>query len=152
MTSPAYTPRFNWDSLSELNRERIRTAFSQGLINPQIPQAFSSAPPETLMINPTVPSIFEQMLVGAPCNPIYEDEYCAAVTDGNPQAPLHLLIFPKIKTGLETISKANESQTFILGHLLFVAKTLANIAGCEQSGFRLVINDGIQGGQTYQII
>lgn len=88
-------------------------------------------------------SVFEDMLAGrAPCEPVYEDDDCACIVDGNPQSPLHLLIFPKDKRNLERLSTATVLQEKLLGHMMLVAKELAIRYGYQEEGFRIVINDG----------
>lgn len=70
------------------------------------------------------PTVFESMLAGTvPCKPVYEDDLCGVVVDANPQAPLHLLIFPKQREGLErlrTITDAAHQR--LLGHMLTVSR------------------------------
>ncbi|KAH9614444.1 hypothetical protein KSS87_022647 [Heliosperma pusillum] len=70
-----------------------------------------------------------------------------AFRDINPQAPIHILIIPKIKDGLSGISKAEERHFEILGRLLYTAKLVAKQEGLED-GFRVVINDGPKGCQS----
>jgi histidine triad (HIT) family protein len=88
-------------------------------------------------------SVFEAMLSGTePCNPVFEDDDCACIVDGNPQSPLHFLVFPKDKNNLIRLSTANSLHEKLLGHMLLVAKDLAVRYGYEEEGFRIVINDG----------
>lgn len=70
------------------------------------------------------PTVFESMLTGTiPCTPIYSDNFCGVIVDANPQAPLHLLIFPKQKEGMERISLiTDEVHGSLLGHMIVVAK------------------------------
>jgi histidine triad (HIT) family protein len=57
-----------------------------------------------------------------PCNPVYEDDDCACIVDGNPQSPLHFLVFPKDKSNLIHLSTAGILQEKLLGHMILVAK------------------------------
>ena len=57
-----------------------------------------------------------------PCNPVYEDDDCACIVDGDPQSPLHFLIFPKNKANLIRLSKARIIHEKLLGHMILVAK------------------------------
>jgi histidine triad (HIT) family protein len=96
----------------------------------------------------TAPStIFDKIVSGAiPSNKVYEDDLVLAFRDVNPQAPVHILVIPKHRNGLTQLIKADESQKDILGHLMFVA---AQVGKREcQSGFRIVINDGVDGAQS----
>ena len=76
----------------------------------------------------------------------YEDEQCIAIHDVQPQAPIHLLIIPKrvIARVGESDPKKDES---LMGHLLSVSAILAKKLRVE-NGFRLVINNGRDAGET----
>ncbi|CAN0538704.1 unnamed protein product, partial [Ectocarpus sp. 12 AP-2014] len=63
------------------------------------------------------------------------------------QAPVHFLVIPKSRDGLTQLSKAVESNKALLGHLMFVAQKVAKEQGLDE-GFRVVVNDGVQGCQT----
>ncbi|XP_064970677.1 14 kDa zinc-binding protein-like isoform X3 [Musa acuminata AAA Group] len=70
-----------------------------------------------------------------------------AFRDIAPQAPTHILIIPKVKDGLSGLSKAEERHVEILGYLLYIAKLVAKQEGLGD-GFRIVINDGNDAGQS----
>ncbi|KAF3619360.1 Histidine triad nucleotide-binding protein 2, mitochondrial [Capsicum annuum] len=70
-----------------------------------------------------------------------------AFRDINPQAPVHILLIPKVRDGLTGLSKAEEKHCEILGQLLYTAKLVAKQEGLLENGFRLVINDGPSGCQ-----
>nr|GMD98591.1 14 kDa zinc-binding protein [Ipomoea batatas] len=74
---------------------------------------------------------------------VYEDDEVLAFRDINPQAPVHVLIIPKLRDGLTQLSKAEERHTEILGRLLYAAKIVAEKEGILD-GFRVVINNGPQ--------
>ena len=57
-----------------------------------------------------------------PCNPVFEDDDCACIIDGNPQSPLHFLVFPKDRTNLSRLSSAGVIHERLLGHMVLVAK------------------------------
>jgi len=75
---------------------------------------------------------------------IYEDEYCIAFKDLQPQAPVHILVIPRLH--IASLSEADENQAFLLGHLLLVAAKLAKMQGLI--AWRTVINSGAEAGQT----
>ena len=80
-----------------------------------------------------------------PAEIIYEDDLCLAFKDINAQAPVHLLVIPK-----KTIAKLADTESqdhALLGHLLLTVKRVAEKAGLE-NGYRVVINNGEDGGQT----
>ncbi len=80
-----------------------------------------------------------------PAQIVYEDDLCLAFKDINPQAPVHLLIIPK--KAIANLTEAETEDQSLLGHLLLTAKHLAQNLGLEK-GFRLVINNGEEAGQT----
>ncbi|KAK5599499.1 histidine triad nucleotide-binding protein 1 [Girardinichthys multiradiatus] len=80
-----------------------------------------------------------------PVNLIYEDDQCVAFPDIAPQAPTHILVVPK--KPIVQLSQAEESDAALLGHMLIVAKKLAEEAGLSK-GYRIIINDGPDGGQS----
>lgn len=81
-----------------------------------------------------------------PSSIVYEDDDVLAFRDINPQAPVHVLVIPKVKDGLSGISKAEERHAGILGKLMVAVAEIARIEKLEE-GFRVVINDGKNGGQ-----
>ncbi|XP_065353425.1 adenosine 5'-monophosphoramidase HINT1 [Cloeon dipterum] len=80
-----------------------------------------------------------------PCEFLYEDEQCVAFNDISPQAPKHILVIPR--KPISQLSKAEDSDEQLLGHLLLVARRVAKEQGLEK-GFRLVVNDGKDGAQS----
>ena len=91
-------------------------------------------------------TIFEQIIRGEiPCTKVYEDEQCLAFNDIAPQAPVHILIVPK--KHIPQINQAQAEDQELLGHLLLVAKKIAEDQ-CIAEGYRLVINNGESGGQS----
>lgn len=81
-----------------------------------------------------------------PAKIIYEDDLVAAFNDINPQAPVHILIVPK--TQIPTINDLSDDDTFIMGHIIQVAKKLAKDNNIEEKGYRLVFNCNEGAGQT----
>jgi histidine triad (HIT) family protein len=81
-----------------------------------------------------------------PAKVAHEDEHCIAIHDINPQAPVHVLIIPKQL--IPRVGEASAADQPVLGHLLLTATALAKKLGLEQSGFRIVINNGRDGGET----
>jgi histidine triad (HIT) family protein len=80
-----------------------------------------------------------------PADIIYEDEQAIAIKDINPQAPTHILVIPK--KPIPRLSEAVDSDRDLLGHLLLTVKQVAEQAGLK-NGYRVVINNGADGGQT----
>ncbi|XP_025937749.1 adenosine 5'-monophosphoramidase HINT1 [Apteryx mantelli] len=80
-----------------------------------------------------------------PANIIYEDEQCLAFHDISPQAPTHFLVVPK--KPIVRLSEAEDSDESLLGHLMIVGKKCAADLGLTK-GFRMVVNEGPEGGQS----
>jgi histidine triad (HIT) family protein len=80
-----------------------------------------------------------------PSTSVYEDEICYAFRDINPQAPTHILIVPK--KPIARLSEANPADQALLGHLLLTAARIAREQKLER-GYRVVINQGVDGGET----
>ena len=91
--------------------------------------------------------IRELLVIGReiPANIVYEDDLCLAFTDVNPQAPTHILVIPK--KPIPKLEEAQEDDQNLLGHLLVTVKKVAQQAGLN-NGYRVVINNGNDGGQT----
>jgi histidine triad (HIT) family protein len=77
---------------------------------------------------------------------VYEDELVVAFRDVNPMAPTHILIVPR--KPIERIGKAGAEDQALLGHLMLKAAEVARKAGLSESGYRLVINHGKDGGES----
>ena len=80
-----------------------------------------------------------------PATFVHEDNLCFAIRDIAPQAPTHILIIPK--RCVVRVAESTEADAALLGHLIVVAGKIAREQGL-QAGFRLVINNGKQAGET----
>ena len=81
-----------------------------------------------------------------PAQIVFEDDLVLAIRDIHPQAPVHVLIFPK--KSVPRIAEAQPGDHKLLGHLLLKAAEVADKVGVKQGGYRLVINNGADGGET----
>jgi len=79
-----------------------------------------------------------------PSHKVYEDDEVFAFHDINPVAPVHFMLIPKLH--LDSLARAEEAHTALLGKMLILASRLAREQGLE-NGFRSVINTGKGGGQ-----
>ena len=90
--------------------------------------------------------IFCQIVAGkVPSEIIYRDEEVIAFRDINPQAPTHLLIIPK--RHIPSLTHLSEAESPLIGHMINIANQLAKEEGISESGYRLVMNCGEEGGQ-----
>ena len=81
-----------------------------------------------------------------PADIVHEDDHCLAFRDISPQAPVHILVVPK--KPVPRIAAADNDDASLLGNLLIAAAAVARQQGIAESGFRLVINNGRDGGET----
>lgn len=92
-------------------------------------------------------TIFEKIIAREiPAEIVYEDEWIAAFKDVNPKAPVHILIIPK--KAIPRVAEATDEDQQVLGRILCKAGEIAEQAGVKESGFRLVINNGKDGGES----
>ncbi len=91
--------------------------------------------------------LFCRIITGTvPSTIIYTDALCVAFEDITPKAPVHSLIVPR--RHLPTLTAATETDRDLLGHLLLVARTVAEKKGIADRGFRVILNCNAEGGQT----
>lgn len=81
-----------------------------------------------------------------PASVVFEDDEIMAFRDLNAQAPIHLLLIPKLH--ITTINEANDENQALLGKMILRAKTIARTEGISDAGYRLVFNINPNGGQT----
>ncbi|MFN7950299.1 MAG: histidine triad nucleotide-binding protein [bacterium] len=81
-----------------------------------------------------------------PARIVHEDADLVAFEDLNPQAPLHVLIIPRIHraTSLDLVPADDP----IVGGLFRVAASIAAARGVAADGFRLVVNTNALAGQS----
>ena len=81
----------------------------------------------------------------SPASIVYQDDDVTAFQDLRPQAPVHILIVPnRHVTG---VAQVKQEDATLLGKLFVVASRLAEQEGIA-AGYRLVINNGPQAGQS----
>jgi histidine triad (HIT) family protein len=80
-----------------------------------------------------------------PSELLYQDEEVIVFPDINPAAPTHLLIVSR--KHIPSLLHLSEAELPLIGHMTRVANQLARKYGIADSGYRLVINCGEQGGQ-----
>jgi len=80
-----------------------------------------------------------------PATFVYEDDFCFAINDINPQAPVHVLVVPK--RVIARVGAAQPADAGDVGRLLLTAAQIAKDLKLA-NGFRLVVNNGPDGGET----
>ena len=81
-----------------------------------------------------------------PSKKVLESDSWLAFHDIAPQAPIHVLIIPKVHIASNNDIEENHQQ--LIGSLLVAAKRVANKLGVAEKGYRLVFNCGEHGGQA----
>jgi histidine triad (HIT) family protein len=93
--------------------------------------------------------IFCKIAAGTiPSRKVYEDSDLVAFHDIHPAAPVHFLIVPREHT--ESLATVHARHELLLGRMLALAPRLALEQGCKpgtEGGFRVVVNNGREGGQ-----
>lgn len=92
-------------------------------------------------------TVFEKIIDREiPATIVYEDDLVVAFRDIHAQAPVHVLIVTR--RNIARIAEAGPDDHKLLGHLLLKAAEVAAKLGLAKSGYRLVINNGPDGGET----
>jgi len=81
-----------------------------------------------------------------PARIVHETDEFFAFHDVNPQAPVHVLIVPK--RVIPRIAEASASDAELLGRMLVASREIAQKLGVAESGYRLVINNGADAGES----
>lgn len=91
-------------------------------------------------------TIFERIIEGSvECDKVFEDENFIVIKDKFPQAPVHLLIIPK--KHIEKLQDMQSNDFLLLAEAGKIIQMMARDFGIE-NGYRVVINNGLEGGQS----
>jgi len=97
-------------------------------------------------------TIFDKILAKQiPATVVYEDEHVLAFRDIQPQAKTHVLVVPK-KKAKNLVEMAALRSDAEIGLFFRQVSHVAKILGLHDKGFRMVINTGIEGGQTVEYV
>ena len=92
-------------------------------------------------------TIFERIVDReVPADIVYEDDHILAFRDIAPQTPVHILLIPKQHHARHAAVPPEDHAVF--GHLFAAAQKVARQLKLDQTGYRLVINNGPDGGET----
>jgi len=92
-------------------------------------------------------TIFERIVDReADADIVFEDDHVLAFRDIAPQAPVHILLIPKQHHARHAAVPPEDHPVF--SHLFAAAQKVARQMKLEQTGYRLVINNGPDGGET----
>lgn len=76
---------------------------------------------------------------------VYEDDDVVAFKDINPKAPVHVLIVPR--RHIRSVNDITDADAELVGHIFVVARKIAEETGIVETGYRIVSNNGPEGGQ-----
>ena len=94
-----------------------------------------------------VDCLFCKIIAGdIPADRVFENERILAFRDINPQAPIHILIIPKLH--ISTLNDLQPEHTELTGELIWTASELAKKEGISEAGYRTGFNCNDAGGQT----
>ena len=92
-------------------------------------------------------TIFEKIAAREiPARIVYEEDDFLAFHDVDPKAPVHVLIVPK--KVIPRIAEATAENAPVLGRMLAASGKIAALVGVAESGYRLVINNGPDAGES----
>jgi histidine triad (HIT) family protein len=90
--------------------------------------------------------IFCEIISGnIPADIVHKDDKVIAFRDIKPQAKTHIIIIPN--KHIASLNDLTKEDSTLIGHMVLVAGKLAEKEGVSQSGYRLAINCGVEGGQ-----
>ena len=91
--------------------------------------------------------LFCRIIAGEiPATKVYEDLEMIAFNDINPQAPMHVLIVPRLH--IETLNALGRGHDALVGAMVRRAAALAAERGFAEGGFRAVFNCNAGAGQS----
>jgi len=81
-----------------------------------------------------------------PSNIVFETDDVLAFRDINPKAPVHILVIPKLHIG--SFAEIKQEHSALLMKMIKMIQDIAKKEGIDQSGFRIVANNGPDAGQA----
>lgn len=81
-----------------------------------------------------------------PSEKVFENEFVYAFSDIDPKAPVHVLVIPK--KHIQSVSHLQLEDAEYLTKIFLAIADIAKAKGIEKSGYRVVTNVGVDGGQT----
>ena len=81
-----------------------------------------------------------------PSDIVYENHHVLAFRDLRPVAPTHVLVIPK--RHVAAVREADDTDVELLGQVMLGARDVARKLGLATGGYRIVLNNGEDAGQT----
>ena len=79
-----------------------------------------------------------------PAKMVYEDDHIIAFDDIMPQAPVHTLIVPREHHA----DLADDVSEELMGKILSAVPKVAELKGVDESGYRVIVNNGRDASQS----
>lgn len=96
-------------------------------------------------------TIFDKVLAGEiPVDSVYEDDDVLAFRDINPKAPIHVLVIPKNR--VNRFSELADGNAEVIGRFFRATSKVAASLGLDENGYRVVFNNGSDGGQEVEYL
>jgi histidine triad (HIT) family protein len=91
--------------------------------------------------------IFCRIVAGEiPADVVLRSEHALAFRDLNPQAPVHVLVIPL--RHVDNAATVSHDDAEVMADMVVAARRVAEAEGVADSGYRLVLNVGDDGGNT----
>lgn len=84
----------------------------------------------------------------ADSNILHETDNVIIIQDIMPKAPVHVQIMPK--RHIQSVNGLTDEDSALISEMILAAKDYAAGAGIAESGYKLVLNTGKEGGQIIQ--
>jgi histidine triad (HIT) family protein len=93
--------------------------------------------------------IFCRIVAGViPGDIVYQDNEVLAFRDIHPQARVHVVVVPR--KHVVSLNQFEESDRELLGSLMLAGQKVAKLEKINETGYRVVMNCGPDGGQLVQ--
>ena len=96
-------------------------------------------------------TVFDKIISGEiPVDPVFEDDSVLAFNDLNPQAPVHVLVIPRKR--VSRFSELGNKSVQEVGEFFSSVSRVASMLKLDGPGYRIVINNGSDGGQEVEYL
>lgn len=81
-------------------------------------------------------------------NILHETDNVIIIQDIMPKAPVHVQVMPK--RHIQSVNGLTNEDSALISEMILAAKDYAATAGIGESGYKLILNTGKEGGQIIQ--
>jgi histidine triad (HIT) family protein len=91
--------------------------------------------------------LFCKIIAGEiPSEKVYEDDLMLAFKDIAPQAPVHIVLIPKLH--IKSANEITAENSKYISHIFETIPKIVKDLGIDEKGYRIINNCGEYGGQT----